>query len=267
MRSALYVAAHRPEHLASAARGDADAIVIELEDGVPETAKDEARRAAAAFLAVPREIRTEVRVNGFGTGRLIDDLRAVAGTAVTAVRVPKVESAEDAQVVARILDELGSTAGVLPILESARGLAAAGEITRAHGRVAGLLMGEEDLVADLGCGPAGLLAARSAVVLAARAAGLPAPLQSVWTGLGDEEGLRADCELGRELGFSGRSVIHPKQLAVVHDVYTPSAEELADARALLAQAGQGGAVRPDGRFVDDASVARARRLLDSAATR
>lgn len=263
-RSALYVAAHRSDHLAKAVTSDADALVIELEDGVPLDAKVDARRAAAAFLAVPHQHRTEARVNGFGTGLLLADVLALAGTGVDAIRVPKVESPDDVVVVARLLDELGSAAEILPILESARGLAAAREIALSP-RVGGLLMGEEDLGADLGGGPAALSHARAALVLAARAAGLPAPLQSVWTDLGDPDGLRADCVLGRELGFAGRSVIHPRQVAIVHDVYTPTEQEVAAARALLAHAGQGGSVLDDGRFVDDASVARARRLLDAAA--
>lgn len=263
-RSALYVAAHRPEHLAKADRSAADALVVELEDGVPLAAKDDARHAAAVFLAAPHEHRTEVRVNGFGTGLLLADLLAVASSGVDFVRLPKAESPDDVVALARLLDELGSSVGVLPILETARGLAAAREIALAP-RVGGLLMGEEDLGADLGGGAAALTHARCALVLAARAAGLPAPLQSVWTDLRDVDGLRADCELGRELGFAGRSVIHPAQIDVVHEVYTPSEQEVAAARALVATAGQGGSVGTDGRFVDDASIARARRLLDAAA--
>ncbi|MPZ62848.1 MAG: CoA ester lyase [Propionibacteriales bacterium] len=267
VRSALYVAAHRAEHLAKALSTEADALVVELEDGVPADAKRQARAAGAEFLATTATRRTEVRVNGFGTGLLLDDLRAVAPTGVAAVRVPKVQSVDDVRFVARLLEELGSDAGVVPILESAVGIAGAVEIARAHERVVGILMGEEDLKADLGYGDRGLVAARSAVVLAARAAGLPAPLQSVWTRLGDEAGLRADCEDGRELGFGGRSVIHPSQVAVVHEVYTPTDSEVAEARAVLALAGRGGTVLADGQFVDDASVARARRVLDAVAGR
>lgn len=264
MRTALYVAGHRRDHQAKAWVSDADSLVFELEDGVPAVAKDEARGAMVDALARPTSKPVAVRVNGFGTGRLLEDLAAVANTTATAVRLPKTEQPDDVVAVARWLEEMGSDARILPILETARAVAAAEEIAVAHPRVAGLLMGEEDLAADLGCGRKGLTYARSRVVLAARAAGLPAPLQSVWTSLRDLEGLREDCRAGRALGFWGRSVIHPSQVAVVHEVWTPTAEEVAAAHSLVARAGTGGMVTSEGRFVDEATVAQARRLLDEA---
>lgn len=262
MRSALYVAGDRQDHLAKAWSSDADSLVLELEDGVSLAAKDEARRIMADTLSGPTPKPVAVRVNGFGTGLLLKDLAAVAASAATAVRLPKIQGPDDVVAVARWLEEMGSNIEIVPILESARALGAAEEIAAAHPRVAGLLMGEEDLLADLGCGPRGLALARSRVVLAARAAGLASPLQSVWTRVRDLEGLREDCLAGRELGFHGRSVIHPCQIAIVHEIWTPSAEEVTAARKLLALAGAGGALLPDGRFVDEATVARARRLLD-----
>lgn len=263
MRSALYVPAHRAPLVTKAWTAGADAVVLELEDGVPATAKAEARRAMRQALSAPVPVRAEVRVNGRGSGLLLDDLRAVAGTVASAVRLPKTESSADVELVAGVLEELGSEAEVLPILENARGIAAAHEIA-AHPRVGGLLLGEEDLRADLGCDSEGLTGVRQAVVLAARAAGLPSPLQSVWTALGDPAGLRRDCEEGKRLGFRGRSVIHPAQIPVVHDVYTATESEVAWAHGLIALAETthgGGAVLEDGTFVDDATVARARRLL------
>lgn len=261
MRSALYVAGNRRDHLMKAWSSDADVIVLELEDGVPRTAKEAAREAVVVALTATPPKPTQVRVNGFGTGLLLDDLQAVASTTVRAIRLPKVERPEDVITVARWLEEMGSAADIVPILETARGIEAAAEVARADPRVVGLLMGEEDLLADLGCEPGGLWLARSRVVLAARAAGLPAPLQSVWTRIGDLSGLRTDCLAGRELGFHGRSVIHPSQIAVVHEVYTPSAQDVSEARSLLELAGKGGTVLPDGRFVDEATIAQARRLL------
>lgn len=264
MRSALYVAAHRERHLTKAWTSGADAVVVELEDGVPAGSKQQARQAMATALVGPTSCRAEVRVNARGTGLLVPDLLAVAETTTAAVRLPVTESPTDVLLVAGMLEELGSDAEVLPILETARGIAAAHEIVAAHPRVGGLLMGEEDLRADLGCSPEGLAGVRERVVLAARGAGLPAPLQSVWTRLGDQDGLRDDCERGKALGFRGRSVIHPSQIPVVHGVYTPTEDEIAAARDLVTRAeqtGGGGSVLADGTFVDDASVARARRVL------
>ncbi|MGW3614023.1 HpcH/HpaI aldolase/citrate lyase family protein [Micromonospora sp. NPDC005163] len=261
VRTALYVAAHRARHLAKAWTTDADALVLELEDGVPPDAKEDARAAVRRELAGPTAKPAFVRVNGLDSGMLRDDLMAVAGTSAVGVRVPKVEAPSDVATVAGWLEKLGSDAGIVPILETARAIQAAPEIASAHPRVMGLLMGEEDLAADLGCGPTGLLYARSRVVLAARAAGLPAPLQSVWTRVGDIEGLRADSEAGRELGFHGRSVIHPSQIGPVHAVYTPTPQQVAEAEEIVRRAGTGGSLLPDGRFVDDATVAQARRIL------
>jgi len=150
----------------------------------------------------------------------------------------------------------------------------AGELAEAHELVAGIGLGEADLAADLLVDrDAGLAWARGAVVVASRAAGLPSPVQSVWTDVGDPEGLRASSEVGRATGFFGRSVIHPRQIDVVHDVYTPSAEEVAAAEGIVATAaeaaarGEAAALDAHGRFVDPAVVARARTVLDRAGSR
>jgi citrate lyase subunit beta/citryl-CoA lyase len=143
------------------------------------------------------------------------------------------------------------------------------DICRADPLVAGLVLGEADLAADLGTSDDdGLRYARSRCVVAARAAGLPPPVQSVYPNVRDLDGLRASCEQGRRLGFLGRSAIHPKQVPVINAAYTPSAAEVADARMLLesSQRRDGEAfVLPDGRFVDAAVVEQARRTLALAA--
>jgi citrate lyase subunit beta/citryl-CoA lyase len=140
--------------------------------------------------------------------------------------------------------------------------------------VTGIGLGEADLAADLLVDrDEGLVWARGAVVAAARAAGLPSPVQSVWTDVGDPDGLRVSSEIGRATGFFGRSVIHPRQIDTVHDVYTPSAEEVRAAEGVVATAteaaarGEAAALDPNGRFVDPAVVARARTILDRAGGR
>jgi citrate lyase subunit beta/citryl-CoA lyase len=141
-----------------------------------------------------------------------------------------------------------------------------------HPAVVAIGLGEADLQADLGASsPQALLYARSRCVIAARAAGLPPPVQSVFTNVRDIAGLRASCLEGRGLGFLGRSAIHPTQVTVINEVFTPSGDEVASARELLAMlrdaedGGAGALTLPDGRFVDRAVAETARRTLALAA--
>jgi citrate lyase subunit beta/citryl-CoA lyase len=158
-----------------------------------------------------------------------------------------------------------------PLLESALGVEHAYEIATAHPAVASLGLGEADLRADLGVADdPGLAWARSRVVVAARAAGLPAPVQSVYADIADLEGLAASCRLGRSLGFRGRAAIHPAQLPVIAEAYRPDAAEIAAARRILAAfasattEGTGAVALADGGFVDAAVARQAERLLAEA---
>jgi len=265
-RSWLYVPGHRPERVQKALASTADAVVVDLEDAVPPAAKDEARRATVALLEdrPPDSPPLWVRVNPptGPVGRA--DVEALAGVPVDGLRVPR---CEDAQVV----HDVGERTGValMLLLETARGLLRATELAGAHTRVRGLGLGEADLAADLMVpSDPGLDWARGFVVAACRAAGLPSPVQSVWTDVADLDGLRASCRAGLAAGFFGRSVIHPSQIAVVHDVYTPSADDVAEARAVLAAGaeartrGESAALDERGRFVDPAVEARAQTVLD-----
>ena len=166
------------------------------------------------------------------------------------------------------LEDLGCEASIQCLIESALGLELAFEIARAHERVVGMSLGEADLAADLGVrDEAGLLYARSRLVVAARAAGLPGPVQSVYTNVRDEEGLRRSTEEGKKGGFVGRSAIHPNQISTINAVFTPTEKEVAEAEALLAQleesagSGTGAFALEDGRFVDEAVVGSARLTL------
>jgi citrate lyase subunit beta / citryl-CoA lyase len=271
-RSWLYVPAHRPERVAKALVAGADAVVIDLEDAVPADRKDAARDLTVALLddrAADDGLSVWVRINPPGTEAGRRDVAALAGRRLDGLRVPRVD---DPQVVREVAERTGARLQLL--LESARGLVRARELAEAHELVTGIGLGEADLAADLLVDrDEGLTWARGWVVVAARAAGLPSPVQSVWTDVGDPAGLRASCETGRATGFFGRSVIHPRQIDVVHDVYTPSAEEIAAAESVVATAaeaaarGEAAALDADGRFVDPAVVARARTVLDRAGTR
>jgi citrate lyase subunit beta/citryl-CoA lyase len=268
-RSWLYVPGHRAERVAKALVAGADAVVIDLEDAVPADRKDAARDQTVALLderADHGALQVWVRINPPGTEIGRRDVAALTGRRLDGLRIPR---ADDPDEVREVAERTGAPLQLL--LESARGLSRARELAEAHELVAGIGLGEADLAADLLVDrDEGLTWARGAVVVAARAAGLPSPVQSVWTDVGDTDGLRVSSERGRGTGFFGRSVVHPRQIDVVHDVYTPSADEIAAAEGIVATAaeaaarGEAAALSADGRFVDPAVVARARTVLDRA---
>jgi citrate lyase subunit beta/citryl-CoA lyase len=212
----------------------------------------------------------------------INDIRSAWGEAdiaalrdapsLAGVRVPKVESPGDVRAVRTAL-----TSRALPLhclIESARGLEAAFEIASADPNVASIALGEADLRSDLGVtGEDGLLWARSRIVVAARAADLPAPAMSVYTQIDDLDGLAASCRRGRALGFIGRAAIHPRQLSVIVECFMPTqaeasaARELLDALAHANSTEHGVVVLPSGQFVDRAMIKGAERVIALAARR
>jgi citrate lyase subunit beta/citryl-CoA lyase len=262
LRSYLYAPGSLPALMEKALHAGADAVVLDLEDAVAPTDKAAARAAVAAFLSAhagDAPCPMHVRVNRDWA----DDLAAVAVDGLGAVRVPKAESAAELAAIAARLQALGSSADVYPIVESAAGVAACAELAAAP-RVARLCFGASDFLADIGApgdpdGPATAYA-RGALVLQSRVAGIGAPVDSVHTALDDEAGLRRSAQAGRTLGFMGKSVIHPRQLAAVHELLTPTPAELERARRVVAADGAG-ATALDGELVDPAVVARAQATL------
>jgi citrate lyase subunit beta / citryl-CoA lyase len=268
IRSYLYVPGSTPRRIENALASEADAVVLDLEDAVAPNRKEEARETVAGFLRSGDEKPIFVRVNVPGSALAEEDIEAVAEPNLAGLRLPKTESAEAVRRVAKRLEDLGCEAGIQCLIESALGLELVFEIARAHERVVGMSLGEADLAADLGVrDDVGLLYARSRLVVATRAAGLPGPVQSVYTNVRDEEGLRRSTEEGKNQGFVGRSAIHPNQLSTINEVFTPTESEVAEAEDLLAQleesagAGTGALALEDGRFVDEAVVGSARLTL------
>lgn len=258
----LYVPADRPDRVDKALAGEADVVIVDLEDAVAPENKGAARAATVALLATPQP-RVEIRLNDVRTPYGQADLHALgsllSGTA--GVRLPKVESADEVRWIADAVPGVP----LRPIIESALGLERAFEIATASPAVAGIGLGEADLRADLGVtDEAGLAWARSRIVVAARAAGLPAPAQSVFTNIRDLDGLAASCAQGRAMGFRGRAAIHPIQLPVIAAAYRPTRDEIAAALEVVSAADQGAVALADGRFVDEAVVRQARRVLTDA---
>lgn len=268
IRSYLYVPGDDLRKMEKALASDADAVVFDLEDAVAPERKEAARAAVAGLLSFVPPKPCFVRINKPGSAYIEGDVNAIAGPHLAGLRLPKVESARMVLRVVELLEAYGCGAVVQCLIESALGLELVFEIACSHERVAGIGLGEADLSADLGVrSDEGLLYARSRIVAASRAAGLPNPVQSVYTNVKDTDGLRRSTQKGKALGFMGRSAIHPAQVQIINEVFTPTGEEVAGARELLdaleAAAGNrtGALALPDGRFVDEAVVRSARSTL------
>jgi citrate lyase subunit beta/citryl-CoA lyase len=259
----LYVPADRPDRVAKALASAADVVLVDLEDAVAPSRKDEARGNAVRLLPdVPGDRAVQVRINHPSTPWHADDVALLAALpAGVGARIPKVESA----------DEVRALAAALPgralhlLVESALGVERAFELATASPHVASLGLGEADLRSDLRLdGDDGLTWARSRVVVAARAARLPPPVMSAYTNVRDLDGLAASCRAGRALGFCGRTAIHPGQLDTIRAAFLPSASEVAAAREVLDRVGSaavegvGAVALADGTFLDVAMVERAR---------
>lgn len=254
--SALYVPGDRPDRFDKAAASGADIVILDLEDAVADRSKGEALDNIVSWLASPPRTAVQVRVNP-GAAHEIRAIRATG--AAVGLRIPKVDDALKLDAIGYLADGLPLTA----LIESARGLEAAASIA-AHSAVHEIALGESDLASDLGS-TAELVRdhMRMRLLIAARSAGLDPPMLSAYPAIQDLEGLRADTERGRALGLHGRVAVHPKQIPVIKEVFAPSDEDRAWARAVIKALRQGGvATLPDGQMVDPAMLGRARSLLE-----
>jgi citrate lyase subunit beta/citryl-CoA lyase len=288
MRSLMFVPAHR-ERMVERALGlgefgasELDVAILDLEDGVPPAAKDEARRLIAEVLGhasrdgggPSRFVRIRRALSDDGAG----DLDAVVRPGLAGVMASKVRRPDEIDWIAERLDALErdakiahGTLRIIPSIESAAAILEAPRIAKASDRIAGLAFGSEDFALDLGLPTtregeaADLLYARSATVVAAVSAGKLA-FDGIWPDIKDAAGLRADTLRARRLGFAGKTLIHPDQIAVVNEIFSPTAAEVEEARRVVRAfdeaLGRGeGAVALDGRMLDAPVVDRARRVL------
>ncbi|MFE9018199.1 HpcH/HpaI aldolase/citrate lyase family protein [Streptomyces sp. NPDC007808] len=265
----LYAPGDRPKVVAKALTAGADVVVVDLEDAVAPDRKDYARAATAELLSTPHPVPVHVRVNALDTPPAAADLRALAALpGLCGLRLPKVTAPGQITHLAETTPAAGGGAPALyALLESALAVERAYPIACAHPALRGICLGEADLRTDLGVrGDAGLDWSRSRVVVAARAAGLPPPSQSIHPDIRDLEGLAASCAHGRTLGFLGRAAIHPRQLPVIERAYLPTDAELEQAETIVkaATAQRGAQALQDGTFIDAAVVAAARRTLSLA---
>ena len=272
-RSVLFLPASNPRALEKARSLPADGLIFDLEDAVAPEMKDGARASLAAALIAggyaPRE--RVVRVNALETAWGHADLAAVATLPIDAVLLPKVESAERVRLTAGLLDALGAPPelSLWCMIETPLGVLAVAEIAGASPRIAALVVGTSDLTKDLRARETAdrmpLLPSLGLVVLAARAH-RRAVLDGVHLDLADAEGLALACRQGRDLGFDGKTLIHPHQIAPANAAFSPTTDEVARASRLVAAyteavAAGKGAARIEGRLVEALHVEEARRML------
>ncbi|HWI08232.1 MAG TPA: CoA ester lyase [Solirubrobacteraceae bacterium] len=282
-RSCLSVPGSSASMLAKAPQRGADEVIIDLEDAVATSAKDEAREAVVAALQEPHyeDVRSAVRVNAPRTPWCHADIVATASLArgPGSIIVPKVESAGDLAFVDRLLDGVEAAAGidgpplrVQALIETASGVDRLAEIAAASPRLDSLILGYADLAASLGrAGGAGgeldaWRAIQDALLVAARANGVAA-IDGPYLGIAVDEGFTAAAERARDMGFDGKWAIHPAQVAALNELFSPSDEEVAHARAVIEaledaeRSGGAGAVALDGQMLDEAVRVAALRVL------
>jgi citrate lyase subunit beta/citryl-CoA lyase len=264
VRSLLFLPASNPRAVEKARELGADLVILDLEDAVKPADKDAARGAAVEAVASSWPVPVAVRVNGTGTEWHERDVEAVRRSDADLVVLPRASSPEEVRAFARAIGK-----PVLAMIETAAGVLASAAIAR---ETLGLIAGTNDLRADLrlplDASREPISTALQLIVLAGRAAGV-AVFDGVFNNLQDANGFLSEAEEGRRLGFDGKSLIHPNQIALANEVFGPTADEVAAARAIVAvferpENADKGAVAVDGRMVERLHAEMARRVLDLA---
>jgi (S)-citramalyl-CoA lyase len=238
-RSFIFSPGLRPEMFPKALASGADIVCVELEDGIAPKDKDQARRNALALFETPQAddgVERIVRINSLRDPFGLADVQAILATDTPppALMLPKVKSPDEIVWLDDLLSERGHDCRLHVIIETNAGLEAVHDIARASQRIDALFFGGVDMAAELRCRNAyePLLYARSRLVHAAAGAGLDV-IDVPYLDLEDPEGMRREAELVRDLGFSGKGSIHPRQIASLNEVFTPTADEIAHARRII----------------------------------
>ena len=280
-RTMLFVPGNNPGMLADAHIYGADSIMMDLEDSVSIHEKDAARFLVHHALAELDygNVEIVVRINSLEDGLGVKDLEAIVPLGHAVIRLPKTETAEDILVCEREIErieqehglEVGST-GMMAAVESSRGVLNAPAIATASKRLIGIALGAEDFVTDLKTSrtPEGveLYFARSQILLSARAAGIAA-VDTVFSDVNDEEGLRREATLIKKMGFDGKSVINPRQISPIHEIFTPTEKEINKSIAVMeaiadARRRGSGVVALNGKMIDRPVELRAIHMLELA---
>lgn len=280
IRSMLFVPSDQGRKVAKALASDADAVILDLEDAVAIARKEAARADVVAAVGQKGRMRVYVRVNGMHTAFALGDLLHVVVPGLDGILQPKVEAAWQVQAIDWLLGQVETERGIgpgtidlIPTIETARGLDAIQAIAVAAPRVRRLAFGAGDFTLDAGLtwtkGEAEIGSTRDRIAVSSRAAGLEPPLDSVFPWLDEDEHMRRSAERARHGGFQGKLCIHPRQVAVVNEVFSPTAREIERARRIVdafrpAEAAGVASIQVDGELVDYPVFERARRLISIA---
>ena len=268
-RSFIFTPGLRPEMYPKALASGADIVCVELEDGIAPKDKAEARRNALALFEAPQAddgVERIVRINSMRERFGIEDVNAVlaSDTPPPALMMPKVRTPDEVVMLDQLLTEAGHATRLHVIIETNEGLEAAFDIARCSGRIDAMFFGGVDMAAELRCVNSydTLLYARSRVVHAAAAAGLDV-IDVPFLDLDDPEGMRIEAEKVRDLGFSGKGSVHPKQIAALNEVFTPSADKIARARRVIAEFEKAdtGLVVIDGKLIEKPVLREMHRIV------
>jgi citrate lyase subunit beta/citryl-CoA lyase len=277
----LYVPGNHPGMIRDAHIYGADSIMFDLEDSVSLKEKDAARLLVYQSLKTLDYGTTEilVRVNGLNTPYGREDFEAIVRAKPDAIRLPKTETPEDVEeaddLITQIEKRIGLEQGTIKLMaaiESALGVINAYKIATASKRLIGIAIGAEDFVTDLKTNRSlegiELLTARSQILFAARAAGIDA-LDTVFSDVNNEEGFINEVKLIKQLGFDGKSIINPRQIDIVHNIFTPTEDEIKKAIRIMeaikeAEVNGSGVISLDGKMIDKPIVERARRVIELA---
>jgi citrate lyase subunit beta / citryl-CoA lyase len=278
-RSFLFAPGNHPRRVEKALSLDADAVILDLEDACPIAEKKATRAVVVAACQGPRKGLGYVRVNAATTEFGYGDIVAVVQSNVDGIVLPKLETPDEIRavdwVVANLERERGLPAGafdIIPIIETAKGMANIRAITAAGTRVRRIAFGAGDFTLDMSIAwsraETELLPYRSECVLASRAAGIEAPIDTVWVDLKDPEGFMSSTQHIKGLGFQGKMCIHPDQVAVANDILSPSAAEVEWSRKVVeafeaAERAGSASIQLEGKFIDYPIVYRARRVLEA----
>jgi citrate lyase subunit beta/citryl-CoA lyase len=273
-RSVLFMPASNTRAMEKAKSLDTDVVVFDLEDATAPEKKEEARTLAAAAIRAGGygKRNLAVRINGLDTAWWVDDMHAAVSAGADIVLVPKINRAGDVKRLDQQLSNIAPKSGteLWAMIETPRAVLNVKKIARVPGALTGLMVGTNDLVKELRGkhipGRANLVTALSMTLLAARANGLLA-IDGVYNAIGDVEGLRSECIQGRDMGFDGKSLIHPGQLEAANSAYAPSAEDIEEAQALIgafdaAKAAGAGVATFKGKMIEELHIEEAKRLLD-----
>ena len=276
----MFLPGNNPSMITDAHIYGPDSVMIDLEDATSVTQKDAARFLVSEALKAIDYKTTErvVRINGLDTPFGADDIRAVVKAGVDVIRLPKTDTPDDIIAVDKLITEVEKEIGregqtlMMAAIESARGVLNAKEIALASPRMMGIALGAEDYVTNLKTSRSKhgweLYYAREAIVLAARNAGIYC-FDTVYSDVNNMEGFKQEVQFIKDLGFDGKSCIHPKQVRAVHEIYTPTQKEIEKALRVIngakeAEAKGSGVISVDGKMVDAPIIARAYRVLELA---